>query len=63
MQISRLGVISRDETQILGYQLQVTATNEEWEVVKAWMKTIDARYFNDEDEQKFHEMLKDAIHG
>jgi hypothetical protein len=62
MQISRLGVISRDETQILGYQLQVTATNEEWETVKDWMDNVECTYCNDE-AKGFHEMLKDAING
>ena len=40
MQIQRLAVVSRDETEVLGYQLQVTATKEEWEILREWAEIV-----------------------
>lgn len=63
MQFNRLAVVSRDETEVLGYQLQVTATIEEWETVKKWMAVADSIVCDEARVVVFHKMLKDTISG
>ena len=72
MQIQRLAVVSRDEAEILGYQLQVTATKEEWETVKEWADAADSALLYWEHERNIpvskslktlNDLLMDVING
>ena len=63
MQINRLANLSRDGSEILGYQLQVTATKQEWETIGKWCDTLTLLQYADEQVRALHETIMEVIRG